>query len=471
MTATEARPSLRLGLMSTGPITMGVDVTCVAEVCQVRGISQITTAAPGLLGAIALRGHPVPLFDPLQLAGLNRPPSDPGIAVVATRGDRRIALGFDAIEGLIAIPPSRLEKHGASGASFFAGMFETGGRIVSLVEPRALMSRPDLPMATVAGAGTQGAGSFARAYLTFDAGGTRFGIEAIGVEATVPRQRIEPESLAEGMWLGIVRHHGRRVPVMHLNAVLGLGEVRDLRTAEVVIVRFPGRRLVGFAVDAIRRMRLISPDSARPVPAVLAARTLALEGIVTDALDSDTVLIGLAALTADDTLGGMAALSDEEAPAPRLTAGAAPARASRAERERYLVARAGSPVAIRIRQVARIVMPPPCVTPLARAPAWLRGVFRDNGRTVPLVDLGHRLGHGPTEPTDRVRVLLRGSLEEPTGFVVSGVDHLEWSTWRLHQGTGNDPVDGAITIPQLGQQTVVPVVDLDRIAAALPVHG
>ena len=428
-----------------------------------RAVSPLLAAAPGLLGAIDLRGHPIPLFDPLPLAGLAPRGAEPRIAVVATRDGRRIALGFDAIDGLVQVPRDRLETHMGTEGAMFAGMFETGGRIVSLVEPRVLLSRADIPTASVVAAGERGAGSAAQAYLTFDAGGARFGIEATGVEATVPRQTIEPESLAEGAWLGIIRHHGRRVPVMHFNAVLRIGEVRDLRTAEVVIVRFPDRRLVGFAVETIRRMQLVSLAAARPVPAMLAAATLGIRQVVPDAADCDTFLIDLDALRADGTLSGMASLSDEEPEATPATA--ADADGARTERDRYLVARAGAPVAIPILQVAQIVMPPPEVTPLARAPDWVRGVFRQDGATVPLIDLGHRLGRGRTEVSERTRVLLTGSRDAFTGFIVDGVDHLEWSAWRSDRVAGDAMVAGLVGFPRLGAQGVVPVVDFGRFKA------
>jgi chemotaxis signal transduction protein len=469
MTPGDARQGIRLGLMSTGGITVGLDVTCVAEVWPVRDVSPLLSAAPGLLGAIDLRGHQIPLFDPLPLAGLAPRGAEPRIAVVAARDGRRVALGFDAIEGLVQVPRDRLERHAGTEGAFFAGTLETGGRIVSVVEPRALLSRPDIPTASAGSSGVRGSAALALPVLTFDTGDARFGIAASGVEATVPRQSIEMESLADGAWLGIIRHHGRRVPVMHLNAVLGIGEVRDLRMAEVVIVRFPDRRLVGFAVENIRRMQLVSVAAARPVPAMLAVRTLAIRQVVPDAADCDTFLIDLDALRADRTLSGMASLSDEE-PGATPAPAAADADGARIERDRYLVARAGAPVAIPIRQVARIVMPPPQVTPLARAPDWVRGVFREDAATVPLIDLGHRLGHGRTEVSERTRVLLTGSREALTGFTVGGVDHLEWSGWRSDRAGGDDMLAGLVGFPRLGAQGVVPIVDLARFEATAG-HG
>lgn len=466
MIAGEDRQGVRLGLMSSGAITVGIDVTCVAEVCPIRTVSRLLSTAPGLLGAIDLRGRPIPLFDPLPLAGLEPRDAEPRIGVIATREGRRIALGFDAIDGLIQVPRDRLERQGTAEGSFFAGTLETNGRIISLVEPRALLSRANLPSAATVPAGARDAASAAVSFLTFESGGARFGIEATGVEATVPRQTIEPEALADGAWLGIIRHHGRRVPVMHLNAVLGVGGVRDLRTAEVVILRFPGGRLVGFAVETIRRMQLISLGATRPVPGLLAARTLGLRCIVPDASESDTFLIDIEVLRSDAALLGMAALSDEESATPAAATARLTEDGILAERERHLVVQAGAPIAIPVCHVARIVTPPEHLTPLARGPDWLRGIFREDQATVPLIDLGQRLGHGPMAITDRSRVLLAGSRDDLVGFAVDSVDHLEWSAWISRRPMADDMVTGLVSLPRLGGQGVVPVVDLDRFGAA-----
>ncbi len=462
MIAGEDRQGVRLGLMVSGAITVGIDVTCVAEVCPVRTVSRLLSVAPGLLGAIDLRGRPIPLFDPLPLAGLDPRDADPRIGVIATKDGRRIALGFDAIDGLIQVPRDRLERQGTAEGSFFAGTLETNGRIISLVEPRALLTRADLPSAAVASAGAANAASATVSFLTFESGGARFGIEATGVEATVPRQTIEPEALADGAWLGIIRHHGRRVPVMHLNMVLGIGDVRDLRTAEVVILRFSDGRRVGFAVETIKRMQLIALESTRPVPALLATRTLGLRCIVPDASENDTFLIDLEVLRTDAALQGMAALSDETVASPAVAAAPEADAGVVEERERYLVVHAGAPVAIPVCHIARIVTPPEHVTPLARAPDWLRGVFREDQATVPLIDLGRRLGHGPMAVTESSRVLLTGTREDVVGFAVDSVDHLEWSAWRSQRPMADDMVAGLVSLPRLGTQSVVPVVHLER---------
>ncbi len=463
----ETRTKVRLGLMTTGGITVGVDVTCVAEVCRVRSISPIFAAAPGLLGAIDLRGDPIPLFDPKALAGLGQSGSSPDLAVIASGEGRRIALGFDTIEGLTEVGTNRLAAARGVGGSAFAGTLEDRGRIVSLLDPRPILARTDIPSATVATASETRGAVGATSHLTVESGSARFGIVATAIEATVPRQTIEPHSLANGAWLGIIGHYGRRVPVMHLNAVLGLGEIRDLGTAEIVILRLPGDRLIGFAVEMICRMELVPLAGEAPLPALLAGRTAAIRSVLPDGSGGDTFLVDVDALGADEALLGIASLSVEPAAATSAgTRAAAAEEGARSERERYLVARAGAPIAIPICQVARIAKPPERVTALPRAPDWVRGVFREAGAPGPLVDLRHRLGYPPAEAMERSRVLIAGSASSPIGFIVEGVDHLEWSDWRS-DGRQEGMINGVVSLPRLGAQSVMPLVDLTRIAATL----
>jgi chemotaxis signal transduction protein len=96
----------------------------------------------------------------------------------------------------------------------------------------------------------------------------------------------------------------------------------------------------------------------------------------------------------------------------------------------------------------------------------VRGVFRQDGATVPLIDLGQRLGHGPTAGTDRTRVLLTGARDEILGFAVGSVDQLDWSEWRTARSCGDTMVAGIVSLPRLRTQGVVPVVDLARYDAA-----
>jgi purine-binding chemotaxis protein CheW len=468
MTVAEAAHGLRLGLMSTGGLTVGLDITCVAEVCLVRDISALLTTGPGLLGAIALRGDPIPLLDIRVLAGLPRAEADPRIAAIAVRGDRRIALGFDAIEGLIHVPRACLGNLSEAGASVIAGTLEHDGRIVSIVEPRALLARADIPAAAIAAAAAStGPAASSRSRLTFEAGGVRFAIAATCIEATVPRQRIAPHELSGDAWLGFIRHHGRRVPVMHLNAVVGLGAIEDLQEAEILILRFPDDRLVGFAVRKILRMRLIAPSSEEPPPALLGARATGIGAVVPDGEEPDTFVLDVDALSAEQDLLGIAALSEREAPTAPIPA-AASADAAEPERERYVIARAGSRIAIPIRQVARIVNVPDPVSPLPRAPVWVRGLFRSAGVTLPLIDLGHRLGRGPTAAGEQARVLLSGSREAPLGFLVESVDHLEWSSWRSREAAADPLLTGKVGLPRLRTGGVLPVLDLEGFDAMAP---
>jgi chemotaxis signal transduction protein len=255
---------------------------------------------------------------------------------------------------------------------------------------------------------------------------------------------------------------------MHLNVVLGIGEIRDLGTAEIVIVRLPEEKLIGFAVEMIRRMQLVALAVEHPVPPLLAGRTSGIRAVLHDEPEGDTFLVDVGALARNEAVTGLSGLSEESAP-PSLSAAGDPPIADGAifERERYLVARAGAPVAIPIRHIARIVKIPARVTALPRAANWVCGLFREAGTAGPLIDLRRRLGFQPTEITERARVLISGSEDSPLGFLVDGVEHLEWSAWRSDGARQDDMIIGVVSLPRLSGQSVLPLLDLTRCDAAL----
>lgn len=69
-----------------------------------------------------------------------------------------------------------------------------------------------------------------------------------------------------------------------------------------------------------------------------------------------------------------------------------------------------------IREVVKMALP----SPLADAPDWVQGTVAFGDQTVPLVDLGRRLGGGPTEVTPDLYVVIT---EDPVwlGLVVESI--------------------------------------------------
>ena len=63
-------------------------------------------------------------------------------------------------------------------------------------------------------------------------------------------------------------------------------------------------------------------------------------------------------------------------------------------------------------------------TPLPQSPDYIRGVINLRGTVLPILDLGARLGLGPTEPTARHAILVVGIGTRLVGLLVDGVDEI-----------------------------------------------
>ncbi len=63
-------------------------------------------------------------------------------------------------------------------------------------------------------------------------------------------------------------------------------------------------------------------------------------------------------------------------------------------------------------------------TPLPQSPDYIRGVINLRGTVLPILDLGARLGLGPTEPTARHAILVVGISSRLVGLLVDGVDEI-----------------------------------------------
>jgi purine-binding chemotaxis protein CheW len=72
-------------------------------------------------------------------------------------------------------------------------------------------------------------------------------------------------------------------------------------------------------------------------------------------------------------------------------------------------------------------------TPLPQAPHYLRGVINLRGATLPVVDLGARLGLPSSEPSARHAIIVAQVGEQTVGFLVDAVcDIMSMSEDELH---------------------------------------
>lgn len=63
-------------------------------------------------------------------------------------------------------------------------------------------------------------------------------------------------------------------------------------------------------------------------------------------------------------------------------------------------------------------------TPLPQAPAYVKGVINLRGTVLPIIDLGSRLGFGPTEPSVRHVIIVANIGQKTVGLLVEAVSDI-----------------------------------------------
>ena len=465
-----AGEEVAFGLLDIGDRRVGIDLRFLTEVCMIERLAPLIIGASEVLGVIDLRGTMIPVLDPRRLCGLGPWTQPPRIAAMLESDGRTIGLGIDRVIGLTDPADGRVQRlfrePGASG--LVTGGFFRDGEIVSCLDPAPLFQRSDLPAAELSlRTQRQGMSADSRAYLTFRAGGATFGLEALKISGTVPRQRIPRDSLTTDACLGSIRQHGRRIPVMQASAILGLDRGAAPEAPEVVVMRFPGDRLLGLAVDVICRIALLRDADLQPTGPAFEGSGAPLRSVLVDGAGAQTFVLDHDALTASRELSAMAALSDPEegvdAVAPGRDGKDGETKAAGVMRDgaRYVVFTARVRMATPITQLVQILEPPGDITPLPGA-GGLIGLFSVGGRLVPLVCLARRLGLPAPQEREESRVLLVGPLERRVGFVVDRVDGIETSEWWADDRTGLMAEEGLVKLRH--EATVLPRIDLERLA-------
>src|SRR5688572_10077113 len=63
-------------------------------------------------------------------------------------------------------------------------------------------------------------------------------------------------------------------------------------------------------------------------------------------------------------------------------------------------------------------------TPMPRSPAYMKGVINLRGAVLPIIDLSHRLGMKPAEPTPRHVIIVAQVGEKAVGLLVDAVSDI-----------------------------------------------
>jgi purine-binding chemotaxis protein CheW len=425
-----------LGLLQCENFILGVPSDDVAEVCVIERLNQLATSAPGVIGAITVRDVLIPVCDPLVLCNLASRASQPKAAAIVWNNDRMIALAVDGILGIRRCKLSDLQKLGAEYEnSALSGHIVTERDIINIVNVSLILDMPGMPSAPRQLRRKRRGGSRRTLpYLTFAVGDVTYAVAASHIQGSVPRRDIEDTQLANGILLGFLSNLGHRIPVVETNAVFGLGNARREEKPEFVILQFGDNRLLGLAVDRIRRIEYLSPQDIRSMQKGLTSAVPSVNSIFTLPEDgSEAFVLDLDRLREMPALKELSALSGEKEgsePSLHISLQQDSNGDIHKERRRYLVFQAGRVLAAPISDIERVMDLPEFLTPMAGGVLGVQGLFFVEGRPVPLVDLSVRVGGQASTPPKTARVLLVEHDGERVGFRVNKIDGIALSHWR-----------------------------------------
>lgn len=455
------------GIVRIGSSSLGLRLDRLSEVCHVDKLDVLPLKSGSLLGGFDLRGSIVPVLDISQILGLQPQAAATPLCVVIKREERVLAFYVDEVLDIAKTEVDNAQMLSGPDPEtnkFYKGVFRHNDQFVSIIDVTSLFDLPGVFSASKPEMSNQKTlDQKTPPMLVFEAGHALFALPALEVYAAVPRQSITQSAISVGPCLGEISYYDRRVPIICPIEVFGLGTEREPGPCEIVVVRAPGERLIGFAVDAIRNIESFAAKNVVPVPDRANSGGL-ISGVNILGDGRQVYILEVEALHKNPMLSEIAGLSS--AP-PKQTAVETERSASDKprnvvhEKERYLVVDAGRQLAIPLTQVTCIVDPPRQVTPARSDKPGFEGYFSWLGKTVTLIDLAGFMGKTGKHGRER-RIVLTGPAEDKIGFGVDRILSIEVSNWR--ETPNADGMGAGLPAVQLGgpeTKTVLPVLDLE----------
>lgn len=495
------------GGFSMGTLHVALPMGALREVVPMTPLHCMPSMAPGLVGAIDLRGVMLPVLDLRRT--LCRAPNDashPCVVIMVHEG-RLLGLLADGVTGVFKVAPGSFKRMQVPGTDLplLAGSLRRAddGGLVNLLSPQALAAQPDMPMVEdpEPARSRQGdaaddapAQPLAVPMMLLQLGRLVLAVDAMAVHATLASPVLERSVLAMGACRGVVNYLGDRVPAVDLLAHAGLGRLADDAPRELLLLRSRSG-LVGLLVERVVDVVGVAQGATVPVPAFAlpqpalfagalplsalpegmarmlgeqlgAAQCLQLDG---QALQNDEALCALASTQHGPTGGAAAAVAVDSAGA-------------QLGRRAMVTFDLAGEAAVPIEQLSEIL---PLRTDgqqgalgtLGAGGGAMLGLVVDRGRSIPVLSLPRLAAAGdlPMEAAASVLVVQAGS--EWVGFAVPrlrAIEPAEWEPSLPAHGMGEtDALTHTLrsrTLAQVGQgaeQRMLRVLDLASIAQAL----
>lgn len=460
---------LQLGLFDIEHLRFGIEIEHLSEVCVAVDILPIVSSRTEVVGSLRLRGQMIPIIDLLSLCGLDQKAKPPELIAIVQSDGRFIGIGVDKTGGISNYEMESaqpLYKVGDAYSPLVRRGILDDGAAVNIVDVARIFEQPDIPSCPANQDNDRGKAAVGQsAYLTFEAGGATFGMDAVSIFGTVPRQNIKAGAVSGSQCLGMIEYLNRKVPTVDCADLVGLGSPMAKANPEVVVVGLSEDRLVGLAVDVIRMIEFIDEGMLKTPPTHLQNAASLVSGYYLNEDDVQVFTLDPRRFETKPDLQHIADLSKLTTSEPEETTVLPTHSAADRTTRRCLVYTAGRRQTSDLTQVVTILETPDYVTPLQNAKPSVEGMFAYRGASVLLVDLAKASGQKAAKDPSKARVLLVRGETGDVGFLVDSVDGIETSDLVI-----SEEGDRMGPIAQLGRgahRTTLPIVDLHEMVASL----
>ena len=478
------------GLLSLAGVDVALPLSALREVVPAPDdFADLPARTPGLLGAMLLRGVPLPVLDLRPVLGVPTLRAFDQVVVIISDGEQQLGLLADAVRGISEVDVARRRAVRAAGTSLLFSHTVRHDRtdaVLSVLDVDTVLSLPGVPTVEVGGPvlGTEAAelaaelrSSAGRRTLTLLQCGTQvLALDVDVVHTTLAQAAPRPSVLSGAACLGVTDFAGREVAVLDPLQLLGLGTLPapDLEGRAGVVLDL-GHGYVVLAVTAVLDIVRVSADDVLGVPRFAVGRPDLVAGIVDVEGRGQCLVLDGQALRAEQQLVTYASVNTQlpgSGPAEQHD-GTAAAVASRTA-PAYLTYSVGVDVASRLDQVVEILPYPSAWTPTDVGDSLL-GILVHRRAAVPVLHLPAVLGRPRLEPGPSTCLLLVEVDGEQVAFVVDALRGIDSLTWQESGPDGAPAPRGALTSSAValrraplvgvgGSDTLLP--DLDLLALA-----
>ncbi|GAB3285169.1 chemotaxis protein CheW [Kineosporia babensis] len=461
------------GLFAAGEACVGVPLGDVREVTPCPDqLEVLPVSAPGMLGAVNLRGQVIPVLDLLAMHGGGQVGTGEAeeadqsvhrsrrVIVVLLREQKLLGLIVDGVHGVTT--PSGMTRMGTpdGGRLMVSHTFtrpETGG-IVSVLDVDAMFALPGVPLAqeegrtdgVFSGGGedssslhTGGQGSM----LLVRCADHRLAISIESVHTILPRVKVRHSPLRHGSCKGVTDYDGAEIPVFDPLELAGLGTLSSDDTTEGVAIRFQDGLVVMMLSEVLDLTHIASVEQLR-LPSVQVPGRRYLQNVLRVPEQGDFLTLVVEKMLEHDDLRALSRLNTphegraEAVPAQR-SGDAEPGSADAdtwtrsAHNETYLTFSLGAAdkgYAVPLHQVKEILEFPAQYSVLDSANDQMLGLFTHRDTVVPLYRLSRMLGVADSALAKSYVLIVSTDPDAAGGQVVGLVVHalraIEKAVWE-----------------------------------------